>query len=562
MRGKLYKQARVLCEDTLQHMDKFSQSTPSDRVYLLQSLATLKLENNEGASACLYLKKALNIASSKSLPTVELSIMLVKAYMSDKEYEDALTTINGVLSILSFGHSQLEPLALKAEILFELGRPAEAGEVINRCITPPLADVDGNMNHIIVLTSYGYISMSCQPPLVQQPLHALLKALSLDPKTKRVRSLLAKLLDIGHSSNFGGKWHNKLKEPYGMGLQELYRQLTPRESVAAAYVLLSGVCKDHSAMKPCIHLLETAVSFRVPNSANHALSLAHAYEVVGEYEAALQAMHQYSSQASASLSGGASTVSLSAQTLCQLVPPLKDSAIPAADRCLLEWVNDAVEVRSFDPQDEQFLLPIIECAPGGEASRSSIEATFDDDGRSLLAMSFTAAKIYFLLGKFGRLVHLFRLVEPARLVSQQPLHTTDIRNEHAYYQSIAQLLAYRCQLFRSQVAIIEGGALAMRKPLQDIDESLLRAGGGPLYVLGDSHCLSAAWNVVTVAGQQRLLVPKLVTGVKQWHLRAESDFYPKANFFSAVDSIPDGADVILSVGEIDCREGMLMAVER
>jgi hypothetical protein len=321
-------------------------------------------------------------------------------------------------------------------------------------------------------------------------------------------------------------------------------------------------------MKPCIHLLETSLSFRVPNSANHALSLAHAYEVVGEYEAALQAMYQYASQASQRIDsigivrGGASTVSLSAQTLSQLVPPLSETAIPAADRCLLEWVNDAVEVHSFDPQDEQFLLPIIESAPGVEVSRSPIEANFDDDGRSLLAMSFTAAKIYFLLGKFGRLVHLFRLVEPARLVSQQPLHTTDIRNEHAYYQSIAQLLAYRCQLFRSQVAIIEGGALAMRKPLQDIDESLLRAGGGPLYVLGDSHCLSAAWNVVTVAGQQRLLVPKLVTGVKQWHLRAESDFYPKANFFSAVDSIPDGADVILSVGEIDCREGMLMAVER
>jgi hypothetical protein len=59
--------------------------------------------------------------------------------------------------------------------------------------------------------------------------------------------------------------------------------------------------------------------------------------------------------------------------------------------------------------------------------------------------------------------------------------------------------------------------------------------------------LSAAWNVVTVGGKSRLLVPKLATGVKQWHLRPESDFYPKANFQNAVRSIPDGSDVSQSL---------------
>jgi len=59
-----------------------------------------------------------------------------------------------------------------------------------------------------------------------------------------------------------------------------------------------------------------------------------------------------------------------------------------------------------------------------------------------------------------------------------------------------------------------------------------------------------------------MLVPRLVTGVKHWHLRQDSDFYPRVNFLSALKSIPEGAEVIFIIGEIDCREGILLAVER
>ena len=69
------------------------------------------------------------------------------------------------------------------------------------------------------------------------------------------------------------------------------------------------------------------------------------------------------------------------------------------------------------------------------------------------------------------------------------------------------------------------------------------AAGPPIYVCGDSHALSPAWQPVLPAGggggdggpgsgagaaAVRLLVPKLVTGLKHWHLRPEGDFYPKA----------------------------------
>jgi hypothetical protein len=69
------------------------------------------------------------------------------------------------------------------------------------------------------------------------------------------------------------------------------------------------------------------------------------------------------------------------------------------------------------------------------------------------------------------------------------------------------------------------------------------ASKNPLFICGDSHCLSPAWSIINVAGFPRLLYPKLTTGVKQWHLRKESNFYPKANFQHIINTIPQGSEV-------------------
>jgi hypothetical protein len=54
----------------------------------------------------------------------------------------------------------------------------------------------------------------------------------------------------------------------------------------------------------------------------------------------------------------------------------------------------------------------------------------------------------------------------------------------------------------------------------------------------------------------------LYTGLKHWHLRKDSDYYPKANFTAVTEGLPEGATVVFIFGEIDCREGLLVAVER
>ena len=83
-----------------------------------------------------------------------------------------------------------------------------------------------------------------------------------------------------------------------------------------------------------------------------------------------------------------------------------------------------------------------------------------------------------------------------------------------------------------------------------------------MYVIGDSHVLSSAYAVVSLSKRRVALVPKLVTGVKQWHLRKESHFYPKEIFRRTLASVPPGSEVILLLGEIDCREGLLSAVQK
>jgi hypothetical protein len=84
----------------------------------------------------------------------------------------------------------------------------------------------------------------------------------------------------------------------------------------------------------------------------------------------------------------------------------------------------------------------------------------------------------------------------------------------------------------------------------------------PLFVVGDSHVLSIAWTTVVVptsdsTWQPRLIVPCVVTGLKAWHVRPDTTFFTHALLHSLMTRLPPGtATILLSAGEIDCREGI------
>ena len=144
-----------------------------------------------------------------------------------------------------------------------------------------------------------------------------------------------------------------------------------------------------------------------------------------------------------------------------------------------------------------------------------------------------------------------------------------IRNEHAYYLCVVQIMSFYTspadEVIRHQAP---GFDCKQFSPFSnpDIFNSIKKNRGkelaSPIYICGDSHVLSSAFSVIDSASQPRILIPKLVTGVKQWHLRKDSMFYTKETFKRNLASIPDGSEVIFLIGEIDCREGILVAVER
>ena len=103
------------------------------------------------------------------------------------------------------------------------------------------------------------------------------------------------------------------------------------------------------------------------------------------------------------------------------------------------------------------------------SSRGVKKVEYSADQLDTLALSFTVVKALFLGGALPQAAKLCQLLAPAVAASNIPLHLTLIRNEAAYYGCLQQLLE-----------------LAPRYPLGDAPELQ------PLYLCGDSHCLSGA----------------------------------------------------------------------
>ena len=133
-----------------------------------------------------------------------------------------------------------------------------------------------------------------------------------------------------------------------------------------------------------------------------------------------------------------------------------------------------------------------------------------------LALLFTLVKICYLNGLFKLAFPLVKLIETLRT---SDLHLTTIRNENAYFSCIQQLLPYH-----------------NNKNYEKNNNFK------PIYVIGDSHCLALAYQTIQKHTKEsgehetkNILIPRLVTGMKIWHLRDESVFYTKFNFKNAVE---------------------------
>ncbi|CAI5473075.1 unnamed protein product [Closterium sp. Yama58-4] len=347
---------------------------------------------------------------------------------------------------------------------------------------------------------------------------------------------------------------------------------------ARALVFFASACKDHSALEAACELMQVAVAL-APGSSSHVLSLLHLHEVMLNGCAALHLARSYC-QANPGFRIGPIT-------LGSVLPffeglPIHPGSCKDASPCPHERGVQLEFLRRWDCGTAQEGGGDVsgagnagvaskgaesngaDCKGGGGGEDgevagvgsgvtgvglgvgggvgvggSNAKEEYNTEQLDVLALLMTAVKALFLGGAVQRAKAVGALVERARLASATPLHETLIRNEAAYFGCAFQLLSQ-----------------------YPIPHSLSHNAPQPLFLAGDSHCMAAAWRVVQVRGRPRLLCPLLITGLKAWHLRPESTFFPKASFHRAMQRVPVGSEVVVLFGEIDCREGILISVDR
>lgn len=462
---------------------------------------------------------------------LKTSYLQSRALIGEQQLHEAIESLESTIALakklVSKGDANAgvilcDAMADHIDTLFLIGRHNEAAALLNDALVVP--GMESNVNF---LTTYGHIAISYGK--TEEGSRAILKSIVVEQANKRARQLVIRLLQSES------------------GMAEVKRQIvqtaqTPeaaaaRSTAAPAIALFATFAKDVSDLQLAVDLYVLSLQMLEGNTANvlrsgpsYVLNLVHVYEALMDFDTAISytigflSKHKY-------IRAGKN--GFSAYELLDVIST--DVEVDAADESLA-WSTDG-----FPDGYVTSRVPM----------RTFSSERFDGSSLDFLALAFTLVKILYSQGKLNKIPSLFRLIEPTRLSSEVPLHETNIRNEAAYYCCIARVLGER---FKSA-----------ERPLHDYSKPESISDARRIYVCGDSHVLPLSWAFVPNPGhdmEQIVLIPKIVTGVKQWHLRPESCFYPKANFFNAVKSIPDHSEVVVVIGEIDCREGLLKAVEK
>ena len=531
----------------------------SDQIF---KIAEDFIDNKNYRKALDLLQKSNSL--EENINNNDLKFLLAKCFLRTKNYKSCLNMLNSILKIDSsilmaqylkaeclkesedvssagelFGNivSRIkknpsmvgqpiyyDSIAFQIECVFEDGEHDYAAELLNNAMS--LEGIESNINY---LCAYGNIALTYNK--YEESARCLLKSVTVDSNNKRCKELFVKLI----------------KSEYG--LSAVKQQLIPSAQSAAAYAFFATFAKDLSELKLSSELYKLSLSLISENidyihrvGPSYILNLVHVYEALYEYELAVKATILYLETFSSLKCGKNGFDSV------LLLNALKSKS--NADERLLTKKDETLETLAWVTEDTN--------EPDGYLFLNDLnfqleKEEYDFSSLDLLAIGFTLVKIKYLQGggvggsgDASSLEALLKVVEPTRRNSLIPLHQTAIRNEAAYYCCIAQVLS--------------------EKKLKDVEiKSVFTAestSSNSIYVCGDSHVLPLAWSHITKPTsssssldtassssssssslQSKILIPKLVTGVKHWHLRPNSKFYPKAQFYNALRTIPDGSEV-------------------
>ena len=398
---KSYRSARETCEDLL-------ASAKYDNAYFLYDfLARLKLENKKYDDAESLARKSISSNDRR----YESYYILSKALFFKESYEEAIKSADVALIIINKSkkiksNEKFNILVIKAECFFELGYHNEAVAIINTYMSE-----NGAEEHLPTLEAYAKFALRYNK--LEEGLRALLKAVVIDQKNHKIKSLLSKALESSQ------------------GIQELYSQIAPSQSSASVYAYLATVCKDTSCLSSAATLYKKSLEL-LPRSVSYILNLVHIRETVHDSDAGLSELRAFL------VSNGSYSddVAKYCRELLNLMP-VSTAALDAQSPLGLRWmqINDQPCVVTTDTEGNiiSFYDPL----------QNQKKLKYTDDFLDVLALGFTVVKILYLRGELHLLPPLFGMMEEHRLKSVVSLHETTIRNEAAYYVCAAQVLSLR-----------------------------------------------------------------------------------------------------------------------
>lgn len=372
----------------------------------------------------------------------------------------------------------------------------------------------------------------------------------------------------------------------------MYSQVPPSAQAVTAYNYIATIAKDYSAIKAS-NLLFSKCSELASTNVNIILSLAHNLELTFEYDKAMSIIVGYWKKNKALYFGPAlgDDSNLSGNSIIngQILADATLIGLNEPQHGLL-WKVCSSTVGSSDAKYEYAYIYNIEKANNDNTidystndyvDVTAIQEDFDSMTMDTLALAMTAVKILYCQGDIPAIPLLIKTIDSMRRLSKKPIHLTNIRNENAYFTCIAYTLSSRVENLSRVVNGFSFDELESSNT-KTADFSLTNANlqvlafsnpfkssvfaesvSNPVFIVGDSHIIPPSWSLLNINNHPRLVIPKLVTGIKHYHFHNDNvHFYPRLNFFNAIQSLPPGSEVIFCIGEIDCREGILKAVER
>lgn len=535
-KGKQYRAAREAFLKVVEH-------NPRHRA-ALSRLAEIETYCERHASAVALLETACDAARSAAASSSTTPLLLSRlgdAHLGLGHAAEAVRAYREALELCPEGEGGAPGATRRERLMVKLGRALYASGERKGGADVFMGVLQRTDNELPeALQEYAAVALDCGQ--LEDSLKVYLRLVAKRSSDKDVRAGLGRALAADTTGS------------------ELLAQLPPTAASAPAYAFLATVAKDNSHLAAAERLYRVATQ-HAPSSASYALNLMHVLELELEYDKALDVLAAFlrAQDAARAVGGdgltcGAALRALEGSGALRAAPELEgaagaadDDGLPPPPPLLERAGEDLPKSGPLSAEGAAGEAAVAARLGGAEAlgglgGGAPDEASTGASGYSaaeldLLGLLLTAVKICYVQGKLRALPALVNLIEPARAGRQ--LHTSFVRNEHAYYCCVAQLLPHH-------------GWPALRLPAHE----------RVVHVLGDSHCLSHGWQRVTLGGRGALLRPVLVTGLKAWHLRPQSTFFPKANFENAAATLPKGATAVVLFGEIDCRESLLLCVER